>query len=430
MALDSPAAFNERVNELGLGAHLAKFHSIKWTTMATLAFSSPQQDEAAFKKNILEPGLGSAEHADHNLLRRLWFEAFVMSAADLKRRSEATADDGPRKMPAAERRERFLRVENRLAPGVVMRDDLEVSHRLIERCVDMFDANSLKHLALELCTKRHDEVRGIEKDPTWATIPCPQTGSLVLKQVRDDVRSPVDSQFDFIHAHMRRGMAMEMADLLAFENHEILRKKFVAALTKKPMTGFQAVGFGQIFDADVEFWMALADLTRDGIKRSGGAVRPCDAAFKEAITSDNFLQAMMPRQGSAAPARQHFEGPAAAASTQPGAKTKAQKKLKKQQQAGANIAAAFAQPKGAKQQAKGKAKGSRDAVKLPAGLMGMCARSSSQTGSKRMCFGFNLGSCSAAAAGQEEKGAHLCMRPAAGGEACSKAYAVSSNACA
>ena len=294
MALDSPAAFNERVIELGLGAHLTKFHLIKWTTMATLAFSSPQQDEAAFKKNILEPGLGSADHTDHNLLRRLWFEAFVMSAADLKRRSESTADDGPRKMPAAERRERFLRVETRLAPGVVMRDDLEVSHRLIGRCVDMFDANSLKHLALELCTKRHDEVRGIEKDPTWATIPCPQTGSLVLKQVRDDVRSPVDSQFDFIHAHMRRGMAMEMADLLAFENHEILRKKFVAALTKRPMTGFQAVGFGQIFDADVEFWMALADLTRDGIKRSGGAVRPCDAAFKEAITSENFMQAMMP----------------------------------------------------------------------------------------------------------------------------------------
>ena len=218
---------------------------------------------------------------------------------------------------------------------------------------------------------------------------------------------------------------MEMADLLSFENHEILRKKFVAALTKRPMTGFQSVGFGQIFDADVEFWMSLADLTRDGIKRGGASIRPCDAAFKEALSSENFTQAMMPRQGStpSRPSQPHAEHSAAAAA----APSVSKAKRKRDQQAASNIAAAFAPPKKQQQQQKGKAKGDRSNVKLPPGLMGMCARSSPQTGSKRMCFGFNLGTCSACAPGQDcAKGAHLCMKPSANGQACSKAHGAGS----
>ena len=100
-----------------------------------LAFSSPQGgNEEAFETDVLIPGLGSATHPDVHQLRRLYFEAFMSASADLKRRADATADDAPRRMPAPERRERFKRVEKRLV-GVAMRGDLEVSHRLVERCV-------------------------------------------------------------------------------------------------------------------------------------------------------------------------------------------------------------------------------------------------------------------------------------------------------
>ena len=92
-----------------------------------------------------------------------------------------------------------------------MRGDLEVSHRLVERCVEMSDANAIKYLAFEFCTKRDDEVRGVEKDPTWATVPDPATGTLRLKMVRDDVRTPVDCQFALGFAFQRRAIAFEMA---------------------------------------------------------------------------------------------------------------------------------------------------------------------------------------------------------------------------
>ena len=102
MALDSPAAFLERVQELQLAAHIDRFNAARWTTMAALAFSSPHSgNEEALVNNILIPGLGRADHPDHMLLRRLFFEAFLMASADLKRRSEATAENGPRIVPAA-----------------------------------------------------------------------------------------------------------------------------------------------------------------------------------------------------------------------------------------------------------------------------------------------------------------------------------------
>jgi hypothetical protein len=44
-----------------------------------------------------------------------------------------------------------------------------------------------------------------------------------LRKLEDYKRSPVDSQFAFIFAFHRRGLALEIADLLCFENHEILR---------------------------------------------------------------------------------------------------------------------------------------------------------------------------------------------------------------
>ena len=129
MALDSVAAFLERVQELELTQHLDRFKAAKWNTLAALAFSSPQGgNEEAFIKNVLVPGLGSADHADTHLLRRLYFESFMLASADLKRRADSTADDAPRRMPAPERRERFKRVEDRLTLGTLMRDDFEVPH--------------------------------------------------------------------------------------------------------------------------------------------------------------------------------------------------------------------------------------------------------------------------------------------------------------
>ena len=429
MALDSPAAFVERVHEIGLGAHLEKFKTAGWKTMANLAFSSPHGgNEEVFVKNILVPGVGAADHVDAHLLRRLYYEAFMMASADLKRRADATSSDAPRVMPAAERRERFKRVEDRLAPGIRTRGELEVSYKLMERCGEFSDANAIKHLPLELCTKRGDEVKGIDKDPTWATVPDPVSGILRLKMVRDDLRNVVDSQFALLFSFQRKAMALEMADIMSFENHELLRDRFVAALMKPPYSGFQRFTLEQVLEADVQFWVLMAEETRDGIRRSGAVERPCDAAFPRVMAHADFVIAMTPRQISV-PVRgvplAAFEAP------NPGGGAISKNAIKKQKLAN-KIKSAFENPIQTARKGKGGGKGDgakgvlKPLVKLPPGLIGMCPRSNAATRNRRNCFSYNLWKCQAAAAGQDcAKGAHLCMKPLANGEACSQPHCAS-----
>ena len=430
MALDSAAAFSERVQELLLDGHKEKFTQAGWSTMAHLAFACPQNaDDATFVKKVVIPGLGVADHTDEAILRRFYYECFMAASADLRRRNDPDAEDAPRKMPAAERRERFMRVEKRLSPGVKMVGELEVSHRLIERCVTLVDANSIKYVPLECCTKRDSEVQGIEKEPTWEQYPDPILGTMRLKMSRDELRSPIDCQFAFEYALKRRGIAMEMADMLSYENHELLRELFVEAIMEEPYAGFQRFSLDQIIEADRHFWKLMARATRDGIRRSGCRDRPCDLVMEKVLASRAFTVAMTPRQltRGAAPAEQQpaLSNTSAAASSIVQGVTRSQLKKQKQQ---AKTGRALPAPPPQLALKNGSAKGGAGkartgTVRLPPGLHGMCARSSKATNSKRLCFSYNLGNCQAASPGNEcAKGAHLCMKPSANGEACSKSH--------
>ena len=428
MALDSPAAFTARVAALDLAAHTARFDAAGWKTMANIAFSSPQGGtEEAFFENILLLGLGAADHKDANLLRRLYFESYMLAAADLKRRADPTPGTG-REMSNPERKERFDRVEKRLG-CIRMRDELEPSHRLVDRCVDMVDANSVKHLSVELCTKRNLEIRGIEKDPEWATVPDPVTGAPRSKRVKEDHFSPVDSQFAFGFALQRRALALEMADILSFENHELLKARFTAALMKEPLSGFQRLSVEQIVEADIVFWQTMAELTRDGIRRQGSADRPCDAAMQAALKHEDFTMAMTPRlmgvPTGAVPSLQN--GPAAPNFSGGTLSKRAVKKQNLKQKALSapppqlRIGNNSSGGKGASKGDKGR-KGA-PMIKLPPGLHGMCSKSDTETHGERLCFAFSLGQCNACQPGQDcAKGAHLCMKAGPNGEACSQPH--------
>ena len=125
--------------------------------MADLAFSisfAPGNDEQLFLDEVVTVGLGAPTHSDKNRLRRLFFEAYTMASADLKRRTEATPDDAPRIVPNAERLERRRRVAARLGSGISLEGELNISDRLIDLCLGMYESNQLHYIAPDLCTKK------------------------------------------------------------------------------------------------------------------------------------------------------------------------------------------------------------------------------------------------------------------------------------
>ena len=108
--IESEAVFEARLKTCGLEAHLADFKRRGWVTLSTFAFASSwtpgSGDDKAFKDQVLAPLLGDESHPDVPKIRKLYFEAFTMVAADLRSKLEHGPDvDGQKvkKIPAVER---------------------------------------------------------------------------------------------------------------------------------------------------------------------------------------------------------------------------------------------------------------------------------------------------------------------------------------
>ena len=68
------------------------------TIPAELAFATharPGQSQELYNEQILIPALGDTEHRDRNLLLRLFYEAFAVASAEIRRLQDPSAPDAP-----------------------------------------------------------------------------------------------------------------------------------------------------------------------------------------------------------------------------------------------------------------------------------------------------------------------------------------------
>ena len=99
----------------------------------------------------------------------------------------------------------------------------------------------------------------------------------------------------------RRGMVLEMADLLTFENHELLVNSFMTEYQRDVMPGFGRIGWDQLRNADKECWILLALKCRSGLRRNSSADRPLDQHISDFLKDPSFRFLVV--------ARWHQEGP-------------------------------------------------------------------------------------------------------------------------
>jgi hypothetical protein len=428
MALDSAATFMERVLTLGLEQHLVRFTTAKWTTFAKLAFSTkyaPGGDEDAFEKDILLRGLGDVNHEDKAEMRRLFYEAYTLAADNLKRMLINGPGDLPREVPAPEKLARRKRAAAVLR-GLELKGELDISDRLMERAIEMYDTNSLSYLSLDVCTKKCFELLGGQKDKRWEQIPNAM-GVLEMRLKSDDSRASLDTQFAFSFALQRRSIALFMGDVMEFALSEKLRSKYIAVLMKPPQDGYGQVTVQQILTADMIFWSEMLECSalENGTRRNANG-RPCDLGFAYIFEGTEFRMAIAPRQVNSArlhspmqPQPQKPYAPAAPVigGPKPALTGRAGKRVRAAERNAAAKAAA-APPPGKVPKPNGPS--------LPKALIGMCSQSSNATGNQRFCYAFNLGSCNKASPGKAcPRGLHGCMKPAQGGEACSGPHACS-----
>ena len=166
--IDSQAYFDSRMNAFGISAvEAAALRAAGWDTLANFAYATSwtpgQADDVDFLTKVVTRILGAPDHPSMPKLRRLMFEAYTLSIADLKSRASRTSDDPPMRMSPPERAARLLRLRNRLT-GLNIREGLEPSHRLVDVFVQMAEDDSIKYVPWEELTERSQEVDGVVKD--------------------------------------------------------------------------------------------------------------------------------------------------------------------------------------------------------------------------------------------------------------------------
>jgi hypothetical protein len=406
MAMDSKAVFAQRLGELGLTDFKEEFDMRGWDSHGNFAFASTYvpgaADDARFVAQVILPLLGAPDHVKVTSVRRLFYESYTIMVSDLKHRVERTDDEPLRKLPVAERAARLTALQARLGPAVPVADESECSHALVDRMVQMYDENVLSYIEWSACTSRLEELAG-----TKHVKELKADSSGFVKEKMTEVRGVTDTSSELLirYALTRRGLAMEMGQLISYVEHEKMVAFLFREYMRMPPPGYAKVSIEQIRRADLEIFRQLQEQTRGGVKLRPDGLMPLDVLLPNVLQSPRVAMLLMPLPGGNK--RPSQQGDSDASQRQP-----------KKQKVSAN-----AKAKGAAQAAvSGAGKGNKTggkAAPMPLELAGMV----STVGDKRVCYGFNMAigcpETGAVEAGCKcSRGFHICCVPGCGGSHC------------
>ena len=382
---DSTAVFEQRALHMGLESAVLKLIVDKgYKNMALFAFSCNYSPGASSDKpflDMLNATLGRDPSATElSILRRLFNESYANVAADIETQVKQTDESVSRKLAPAERAER-LRVQQKKLKGLSIRGQYEPADALVDKCCAAYESDRLSYIEWSLCISREYELANNVKKDTDLSFSSDGT----LKIARTSKIEPMQgmSEIQVRYALVRRGLAMDQANVLDYAKHDLLVELLLDVRMQEPPTGYQRVTMKQLETADKKFFVLLGEETRSGIKATQTG-RPCDAAFDKVFNCAEFRHLLQPRM---------------AATSQAVKETPSQ-----------SVEQPNKRPKtGAK--GKGSGKGKEQAApfqRIPTELLKLGAVAATPKGN-RLCFGYNLKTCQANVSGQKcERGFHLC----------------------
>ncbi|CAE7844219.1 unnamed protein product, partial [Symbiodinium necroappetens] len=213
-----------------------------WSTFANFAHAPTATPgtagaEAAIKI-VLDAILGDSLAAHEAALRRLHWEAWTLTAADLKRKVDGTDEAGPRKLPVAEIGARLQVLAPKISP-LKLQGILEPSHASINLFAAMLDEGRLRYVEWARLTTRDQEVLGATEDQLLKAWRPDKAG--IVREHKDTPRLEANVATDLLvhHALRRRGVCFSVAELMSFEVHESLIQFLFDAYYKEPTEGYQ-----------------------------------------------------------------------------------------------------------------------------------------------------------------------------------------------
>jgi len=415
--LESVATFKARVTALGLDSVWEKFEAAGWSTYATFGFAvyyvPGTPDDSKFVSGVLLKLFEGEDDQRAPAVRRLFFEAYTLFVSDMKTRMDRTDESAPRKMVVPERESRRKRLADRLH-GLELTGELDVAHSLVDKCVQMAEDDVLSYIPWDICAKRGQELRGHKIIKEFKP---DAKGFMKEQEVPHTHKAELNSDLRLEKTLQRRGIALDMANMITFEVHEKLVRHLMKSYMAEPPKNFRSIDMDQLRRADEVLFSLMVDATRNGIKPKADGTLPLDAALLSAMGSHEFFYALAPLQGGGG-GKSSGKGKKRAASRSlerdPSTRTKNQKRASALKETKRQLEEAKAElsrvgglrPKAGQPHRPGKAE-SNQAPKMPQKLIGM----NSTHDGRPICFGYNLGNCRQGASCTR---LHVCCKPGCG----------------
>ncbi|CAE7412230.1 SEP2 [Symbiodinium sp. CCMP2592] len=303
-AIDSEAVFLAKCTQLGLPEEARNQLKRKgWSTFGTFAFCVPGEPgriaEDVFKTGVATPILGADGDEHHAKLRRLHFEAYALTAAELKRTAESTESDQPRKVPTAELAARYNVLQRRVSPLRLV-DRLEPSHSLVNLAAQMLEDQRVRYIEWSKCTSRAQEINLVKEDSSLKVLQGGRTGAVKLVDPGSRLTAETKSDLEVMQALRRRGVAYELAAIMTFERHEELIDRLFMEYQREPMQGFHPVSLAQLQAADREIHVRMGEHTRAGLTPDASGALPLDAPLGKVLSGPHIHWMLMPRQKGSA----------------------------------------------------------------------------------------------------------------------------------
>ena len=210
--VDSEVVFRARCDEIKLSADT--FTALKdkgWSTFGSYAFAistNPSQvTDDDFDAKVSIPVLGAANHAEAALLRRLLFESYTLTATELRRKTDTSESDGPKKLPVQEIASRFEALEAKLKP-LRIESVLEPSHALINALAQCADDGRLRYIEWAKCTSRTAELNNMKEQSNLKVWKADSAGIIKQSDAESMLRCDTASELDVLNA-MRRRMSWQ-----------------------------------------------------------------------------------------------------------------------------------------------------------------------------------------------------------------------------
>ena len=257
-------------------------------------------DEDVFRERVVAEILGDPAHPLAVKLIRLHYESYTVAIKEVDLQTRVDEEDNTIKgIPPAERVVRLREVRERVSPGLEIRGELEPSNWVINALVDQRDKEDIQWIKWETIGTREQERRG-EGKTKMDYFEEDEEGLVRKKSKLKPTICSYGTSLSLQELFQRRGVALDVARILGFEEHEKLTKKFMKLLKEDAWDERHAkVSVEQLKAADKRLWAMLSEKVEDGLLGEPGTYLLTNV-FQKVLESTPIESILNQRQGGGA----------------------------------------------------------------------------------------------------------------------------------